>query len=386
MLRIFADENLFDVELAFGQYGWVTTLPGRQIGRKTTQKADVLLVRSVTKVDAKLLEGTPVRFVGSATSGTDHMDLSGLAQLGVHVTYTPGSNAPSVGDYIVAGVLSLCARHGRKAADLTCAVIGCGAVGALVATRLEALGLSVLRCDPPLHDALHESGKPSPYVDTDDAIATADVVTIHVPLHDIAPYGTINLIDADRLASMKSDAWIINTSRGGVVDETALIRRLTDLPNSGAITDVWVGEPKPSCRLHRLSYIATPHIAGYAFESKLRATWELRDAFASWLGEEGIPSTAESFHRLNVWAPPRKDASDEEWLHDLVRAVYDIEADHKAMKSICRLNANDRGAFFDGLRRNYPQRHELSRYQVSASSIPKGLERAVTEGLGMAIV
>ncbi|HEY5564460.1 MAG TPA: 4-phosphoerythronate dehydrogenase, partial [Rhodothermia bacterium] len=380
---IFADENIPAVEETFGRFGDVTAVSGRRINREMLLQADVLLVRAVTRVDAALLAGTPVKFVGTATAGFDHIHVDGLRNRGIEVAHAPGSNAPSVCDYVIAAILRLAVHGERRLTDLTCSVIGCGAVGGKLATRLEHLGLTVLRSDPPLHDALAARGLPSPFVDTDEAIPRADVVTLHVPLHDREPYSTFGLLDRARLNVSKDSAWIINTSRGQVVDEEDLVNWLEDHPTGRAVVDVWTNEPDLSCDLLARASIGTAHIAGYAAEGKLRASRMMQDALARWIGakvqgEGDLPEPIE----LNF---DRRFTQRETWLDEIVRSVYDIEMDHNAMAPMCEQRPEDRASFFDSIRRNYPLRHEFSRYRLRASAVPPGLEHAITGGVGMSL-
>lgn len=384
MLRIFADESISSVVELFRPYGHVATAPGREITRDDLQNTDVLLVRSVTRVDAELLAGTPVRFVGTATAGTDHVDLAALDSMGVHFAHAPGSNAPSVGDYVIAAILSLAANEGRILKDLTCTVIGCGAVGGRLAKRLEGLGLTVLRSDPPLDDSLKRKNAPSPFVDTDEAITAADVVTLHVPLHAVAPHSTYDLLNARRMALLKGDAWIINTSRGLVVNEPAQIEWLDRHPEGRAVVDVWAREPNLSCDLLRRASIGTSHIAGYAVEGKCRATLMLRNTIAAWLDEKEYATEAPPDY-IEFEPKPLSEESDEEWLHQLVRTAYDVEADHEALLPICGRRETDRADYFESLRRSYPIRHEFSRYRLPKPLVAPHLESVVRDGLGMEI-
>lgn len=382
MLRIFADESITFVREWFGPFGRVTTAPGSAIRPESLREADVLLVRSVTKIDADLLKGTPVKFVGSATAGTDHVDLDSLDSLGIRFAHAPGSNAPSVCDYVIAAICTLAARDARPLKNLQCGVIGCGAIGSRLARRLEKLGLTVLRCDPPLDDALKRRHLPSPFIETDAAITASDILTLHVPLHSVAPYSTLGLLSAERMNGMKDDAWIVNTSRGAVVDEPALIEWLDRHPYGRAVVDVWAREPTLSCELLRRTSIGTAHIAGYAVEGKRRATRMLRDALAAWLGQKERASEAPP-KLIELQPQLQNGGSDEEWLHHLVRTAYDVEADHEALLAICDLRETDRATYFESLRRTYPIRHELSRYCLPAALIRPGLETAVAKGLGM---
>jgi erythronate-4-phosphate dehydrogenase len=359
-LRIFADENISGAAEAFEPFGTVVTVDGRSIGREMLVDADVLLVRSVTRVDAELVEGTHLKFVGTATAGTDHIDLEALRERGIHVVHAPGSNAPSVGDYVIGAMLHLAVAEERSIAGLTCAVIGCGAVGGRLAARLESLGLRVLRVDPPLHDRMTGLGQTTSFVDADEAIASADIVTLHVPLHNIAPYSTFDLMDGTRLDLMQKDAWLINTSRGRVVDECALADWLARSPDARAVIDVWSNEPLPDCDLIRRSAIATPHIAGYAFEGKLRATEMLRKSLADWLRAE-IPGPVDRSTPLVLAAPPVESTKPEEWLHRVATSVYDLARDDAGLRNACSRPTRSGMNFVDTVSTEAPFRRRYTR-------------------------
>ena len=175
-MKIVADENISFVEEGFGELGEVRTMPGREMSREALRDVEMLIVRSVTRVDAGLLDGTAVRFVGTCTIGTDHFDLDYLKSRGIVFTSAPGSNATSVAEYIVAVMLQLAARLDRRLADKTIGIIGVGNVGSRVERRCRALGMEVLLNDPPL---ARETGD-AKYRPLDEVLAAADVVTLHL--------------------------------------------------------------------------------------------------------------------------------------------------------------------------------------------------------------
>ena len=203
MLQIVSDVNIPFVKEAFGSLGQVQTLPADAIGRERCQQADILLIRSVTQVNERLLTGSPVRFVGSATAGTDHVDLMYLAQQRIPFVHAPGSNADSVVEYVLTALLHLACLHNRSLEGVTLGIVGCGNIGGALATRAPALGLRVLRNDPP-KAARGGAG----YVCLEELLADSDIVSLHVPLTS----QTYHLIDASALTRMRPNAWLVNTS------------------------------------------------------------------------------------------------------------------------------------------------------------------------------
>ena len=377
MLTIVADENIPHVEIAVGDLGTVRTVAGRAITRDVVLEADVLLVRSVTTVSAALLEGTRVRFVGSATAGLDHVDADALEDAGIAFASAPGSNAASVVDYVLAALLATGADRGTGLEGRTLGVIGAGEVGGRLIPRARALGLKVVVCDPPRAEAGHRDHD---YRALEDVLEVADVVTLHVPLTD-GPHATRGLIDLDAVGRMKEDAWLVNAARGGVLEgaaASALARSRT------VVLDVWPGEPEPDAGLVRDVALGTPHIAGYALDAKVRGTAVIAQAVRAWAGAPPWDAGA----ALPPDPPPLRlsTASSERtrWLDALARQAYDVRADAARFRSALEA-AGDRAAAFAALRRGYPLRRELSRFRVEGA-VPSGLEGAVRTGLGIRVV
>ena len=220
MLHITADANIPFAQQAFGALGTVRTLPGREITNGALAETDVLLVRSVTRVDAALLDGTPVRWVGTATAGTDHVDADALGQRGIAFASAPGSNAASVADWVLAALLAVAADRGEALAGRTLGIVGAGAVGGRLAARAVSLGLAVLACDPP-RQSQGEGG----LVGLSEVLAQSDVVTLHAPLTGPADgdWPTWGMIDSRAVRAMRPDAWLVNAARGGIVTADAAL-------------------------------------------------------------------------------------------------------------------------------------------------------------------
>ncbi|MEM6326498.1 MAG: 4-phosphoerythronate dehydrogenase [Bacteroidota bacterium] len=394
-LRLVVDANIPFAHDAFGRYGQVRALSGRDITRETVHDADVLLVRSVTPVDAGLLEGTPVRFIASATAGTDHIRLGDLRERGVTFAHAPGSNAASVVDWTVAALLHLAASRGEALEGRTLAVVGVGEVGGRLVPRAEALGMRVLRCDPPRAEA----GHPGPWHDLADALTEADVLTLHTPLTREGQHTTHHLVGERELGAMREGAWLLNASRGPVVDGTALLRAVAVRRLGAVALDVWEGEPRPTPGLASRVDLGTPHIAGYAFDGKVRGTVMIEQALRAWLQRNGRPlpeawnpeAALASPQPLTVTAPPPPETSTPEararWLHALARQAYAITDDDRRFSEavVAMPDPERRADAFTDLRRTYPVRREWSRYRVEGG-VPTPLVRAVETGLGMRLV
>ena len=375
MLHITADANIPFAHEAFGAFGEVQTLPGHAITPDTLSKTDVLLVRSVTEVGDVLLGGTPVRFVGTATAGTDHVRLGELADRGIAFASAPGSNAASVVDWVLAGMLSVAADRGEELVGRTLGIIGLGAVGGRLAPRAEALGLEVLACDPPRH-----ANGAGGLVELDEILAQADIVSLHTPLTGPgeSPWPTHSMIDAQAAGRMKPGAWLVNAARGRVVTADAALALARTRP---VLLDVWPGEPDPSPDLIEAVALATPHIAGYAWDGKVRGTVMLADALRQWAGAGG-PGWRPPLDPVPTLAAPTTD-SGVAWLDALARQAYDIRADDRRFRA-AMADPADRAAAFAELRRTYPRRRELSRYALTGA-VPPSLHAAVSGGLGVTL-
>jgi len=376
-LKIVADENIPFAREACSTLGEVTLVAGREVTRDTLRDAEVFFCRSVTKVDRELLEGTPVRFVGTATIGTDHVDLAYLREAGIGFASAPGSNANSVAEYVVAALLVLARRGGFELESRTLGVVGVGNVGSRVVAKAEALGMRVLENDPPL---ARETGE-ARFLPL-EALCKADFLTLHVPLTREGEGATWHLADAALLGSLRPAAFVLNTSRGAVVDEAALKAALAERRIAGAVLDVWEGEPTIDLGLLRLAAIGTPHIAGYSFDGKVAATQMIYRAACEFLGVEATwdPSAImppAGHPRLELDCAGR---ADEEVLREAVLTVYDIEADDRRLRQSPEPPA-ERGAYFDRLRKVYPQRREFHNTTLALHGASERL-RAKLAGIG----
>ncbi len=287
-MKIVADQDIFAVEQAFGGFGDLALRPGRQISRRDLGGADALLVRSVTPVGPALLQGAGVGFVGAATSGVDHVDTAWLEENGIALAHCRGANARAVVEYCLGAMAALKIAGCIDIAGQRVGIIGAGAIGGKLARMLLHLGHEVVVCDPPLAEA-GRTAPEYPWQSMADAL-DCDIVSLHVPLSFRGPYRTAGLLDAAAIARLRPGAVLINASRGGVVDEAALLMRLRDGPALHCALDVWANEPAISAPLARWAGLATPHIAGYSEQAKWGATGMLARQFAAHFG---LPEAAE---------------------------------------------------------------------------------------------
>ncbi|MGP0173785.1 4-phosphoerythronate dehydrogenase PdxB [Pseudomonas sp. NCHU5208] len=355
-MQIIADENIPLLDEFFAGFGDIRRLPGRAIAAQDVRDADLLLVRSVTRVDRALLAGSRVRFVGTCTIGTDHLDLDYFAEAGIAWSSAPGCNARGVVDYVLGSVLTLAEREGVGPASRVYGVVGAGQVGGRLVELLQGLGWQVRVCDPPRHAA--EGGD---FVALEQVIAECDVISLHTPLDAT----THHLFDAARLAALKPGVWLINASRGAVVDNAALCALLPQRPDLKVVLDVWEGEPQADVELAALCQLATPHIAGYSLDGKLRGTAQIYQACCRALG---VPEQV----RLDDLLPAPwlsevtvDGRADPTWaLASLCRAVYDPRRDDADFRRSLVGDAEARRAAFDRLRKHYPMRREIDGLRV----------------------
>ncbi len=375
-MKIVADANIPLLADAFGPLGEVDARPADALTPASLADADALLVRSVTRVDADLLDGSGVRFVATATIGIDHVDTDYLARRGIGFASAQGSNARSVAEYVLAALCVLAGRTGRHLLDLSVGIVGVGNVGGRLAGMLEALGLRVLRNDPPL---ARRTGDPR-YVPL-DALAGADVLTFHVPLTRSGPDATWHMIDGALLDRLGAGAWLVNTSRGAVADTAALVAAARAGRLGALVLDVWENEPAISVDLLARADLATPHVAGYSYDGKVNGTRMVLEALREHFGLERnwdpgplMPPPANP----RVEVPP--GAGVQESLGRAIRAAYDIQEDDRRLREVLRRPPDERPACFTALRRDYPVRREFPQTTVAlaeADAAVAGALRAV---------
>lgn len=357
---------------AFGSLGDVVVRPDDRIGPADVRDADALIVRSKTRVNRALLEGSSVAFVGTATAGFDHLDTAWLDAAGLAWCAAPGCNANSVSEYIVAALLTLARRGGFELAGRTLGVIGVGQVGGRVAAKAGALGLRVLRNDPPLQLATQEAI----YLPLSEVLREADLVTLHVPLTDAGPFPTRHMAHCDFFARLRPGAYFLNASRGEVAETDALLLALGRGAVRAAALDVWENEPDIPAALLEKAALGTPHIAGYSYDGRLNGTVAVyREACRFF-------ETAPAWNPAGTAGPPgavleadARGRSDEEILRDLVRRAYDIEADDAALRR--GASGESLADRFRRLRHAYADRREFPLFTVRLAHGSPGLAQKI---------
>jgi len=375
-LRILADQNIPGLEHFFEPLGSIRTLPGRAIQAPDLRDIDVLLVRSVTRVDEALLKDSSVRFVGTATIGTDHLDTDYLRGAGIQWASAPGCNALAVGDYVLSCLALATTDRNRSLEQLSVGIVGCGNVGGGLHQRLSDLGLTVLANDPP-REAAGESG----FSNLDEVLA-CDAVCLHAPLVNQGPWPTHHLLDARRVEALRSDQILISAGRGAVVDNQALYERL-QAPDGGPWTalDVWENEPGIDAGLAERVCIGTPHVAGYSLEGKLRGTAMIHEALCRYLGVQSDRSMEPLLPPAErLWIDGAEGVEPFAVLSQALLAAYNPALDSADLKKTLTGDASDRSGAFDRLRKTYPVRREFGNMVPAGVKDPTALRLLAAAG------
>lgn len=280
-MKIVIDNAIPYIRGAAELLGECVYLSGSEISASDVKDADALIIRTRTKCNQALLDGSAVKFIATATIGYDHLDTAYLDEVGIGWTNCPGCNAASVAQYVESAMLQLSTEGIISLADCTVGVVGVGHVGSLVAARLSALGCSVLKNDPPRQE--REGGY---FVSLADIQQAADVITFHTPLTTTGPHPTHHLASNAFMRGLKKRPLIINTSRGEVVDTTALKTAINEGLIRQAVIDTWENEPHIDRELLATVCIGTPHIAGYSADGKANGTRMALQAVAKFFGIE----------------------------------------------------------------------------------------------------
>lgn len=354
MLKIIADENMPALDETFAPGNELIRLNGRHISAADVKDADVLLVRSITRVDHTLLQGSRVRFVGSATIGIDHLDTTWLDANHIAWANAPGCNADAASQYTLAMLQLACERLHKDFRQQTVAVIGYGNVGSRLVRLLQTLNMQVVACDPPLQ-ALGQQG----LVSMEEACASA-VVSLHVPLSTSGSCPTRHLFEQKQLAQLHDGALLLNAARGGVVDGNALYTEL----NNGrlfAALDVWPNEPLIERKLLDLVTVATPHVAGSSVQGKRNGTQMIYQAYCQYFrghaDRQGQPSLPHSSAGILDFTP---DHSFDQVFQQLLQSSCPVARDDQALRSLQSHRGAHEAVQIDSLRSHYPRRQEFT--------------------------
>ncbi len=295
-MRVVVDSAIPYIRGVIEPYAEVSYVAGAEIDRAILQHCDAMLIRTRTRCNEQLLKGSNIRFIATATIGTDHIDLDWCSKHNITVASAPGCNARGVLQWVTAVLKHICTSRGLHPADLTLGVVGVGSVGSLVVEYARSWGFRVLRCDPP-----RKAVEGGDFLTIEELAPQCDIITLHTPLDN----STYHLINSELISTLKSNAIILNASRGGVVDNAAM--RQSEHPY---YFDVWEGEPEIASDILQCASLATPHVAGYSEQGKANASAMVIRALArefdlplkEWYPSEVTPTTPRSISWQEVLA------------------------------------------------------------------------------------
>jgi erythronate-4-phosphate dehydrogenase len=360
-MNIFYDENMPFAQEFFSDLGELTPFSGRELNAEQVKSADVLLVRSITKVNESLLnQNTALKFVGTATIGFDHIDKAYLTSRNVSFTSSPGCNAISVAEYVLSSLVVIAERYQLKLRDITVGIVGAGNTGSRLSEKLSALGIKHVLTDPFLaRDSLDKRH----FVNLDEALK-CDVISLHVPKTKQGEYPTFHLLNEDRLTALTQAQILINACRGEVIDNKALLK----LKQSGhalkVVLDVWENEPDILNELIPFCEITTAHIAGYSLEGKARGTEMLYRALCQHLDVPIIKSLENFLPKSGISQIEINQEFDEVLLNQMVKIVYDVRRDDGLFRQQIGHQHINQSAF-DYIRKTYPARREFSAIKIA---------------------
>lgn len=371
-MNIYIDENIPYAKEFFSAFGTLYLFSGRDVTPEILQDADVLLVRSITQVNKELLQlNKRLKFVGTATIGTDHIDQGYLKSRNIAFSSAPGCNKISVAEYVLSALLVVAEKQCFDLKTKSVAIVGAGNTGTAVYDRLMAMGMNCALFDPPLD----ESGDPREFCDF-SKVLQADIISLHVPKTKEGEHPTFHLFNQEILHKLSGDQILINASRGEIIDNQALLSLCIDNKAPTLVLDVWENEPNIEQQLLPFASIATPHIAGYSLDGKVRGTEMLYQALCQVLSVKQACRLEQFIPKPNISHVSINASLDFTLLKSLMHLVYDVRRDD----ILFRQKVADKHGF-DTMRKNYSERRELSSLTITS----KINQQALLSKLGFAI-
>ncbi len=368
MLYIAADKQIPFVEDACAGLGLVTAFSATDAEglKRALGQADALLCRSTIRVDEALLRDTPVRFVATATSGTEHLDMEFLDRAGITHASAAGSNARSVAEYVFTALFELGLQKDFDPAARSIGIVGAGHVGREVESIARAIGMEVVLCDPPL---LEVTGDTVRYRSLEEALL-ADVVSVHVPLTRTGPCPTFGMCGEEFFSGMKPGSVFFNTARGGVLRPEAYFEARARGILSAAVFDVFPREPDFDPALLAATELVTPHIAGHSLDGKILGTQMVYEALSAFQGASPWWTWLDYMPDNPVLKPEiPTDSSAAEEILTVIRTAFDIRVDDLALREAGQLEAGERPGCFSRLRADYRVRREFHRCSLPAEGL-----------------
>jgi erythronate-4-phosphate dehydrogenase len=358
-MKIIIDDKIPYVKGALEPFAEVIYLPGNKTTAEVVRDADAIITRTRTNCNEKLLEGSKVKFIATATIGFDHIDTDYCEKANIKWTNAPGCNSSSVEQYIASALMVMAEKKAFNHPEKTIGIVGVGNVGSKVARIAEILGMKVLLNDPPR--ARVETG--SDFVEMDEVLEKSDIITLHVPLYFDGIDKTYHLVDESFLLKAKRKPLFINSCRGEVVKTSALKSALKSGQISGAVIDCWENEPNIDAELLNLVDLGTPHIAGYSKDGKANGTSMSVQALSRFfrLGIDNWKATNIELPDITGINIDGKNKSEQQILGEAILATYDIREDDQRLRQSVMTFEKQRG--------EYPVRREFPVFEVNASNI-----------------
>ena len=365
-MKIFYDENMPFAKEFFGDLGQLVPFLGRELTADQTIDADVLLVRSITKVNQGLLgNNSCCQFVGTATIGVDHIDQVYLNERNVTFTSAPGCNAISVAEYVVSSLVVLAERYLIDLFSLTIGILGGGNTGTCLSEKLSALGINYLLCDPLLEAKQKSNTSDKRQYSLLEQVLACDVISLHVPITECGEHPTFHLLNEKRLNQFNNNQILINACRGEVIDNQALLKMKKQGHELKLVLDVWENEPNILHALIEHTEISSAHIAGYSLEGKARGTEMLYQALCKQLKIPVDKFLSDFLPKASITEVEINQPFEQILLNQLVKMVYDVRRDD----GIFRQTILSHG--FDHIRKTYPARREFSSVKVTMTNQAK---------------
>ena len=361
-MKIVIDDKIPYIRGVFESAAKVVYLPGAKISNETIKDADALVIRTRTNCNEKLLKGSKVKFIATATIGFDHIDTEFCREEGITWINAPGCNAESVKQYMASALLSFAMRRRFRLRDKTIGIVGVGNVGSKVEKLCKVLGMNVLLNDPPRQ----RTEGPEKFSSLEIIQGRADIITLHVPLSMIGPDATYHMVDEDFLHEVTKKPLLINSCRGEVIKSAAVNEAIYSGTISGFIADCWENEPVPDIEFINLSDYATPHIAGYSRDGKANGTSMSVRALSSFFNlglDDWFPKNIE-VPENTVIEIDGNQRDEESILAEAVLSTYDIETDDEPFRE----NPHN----FEKFRGDYPVRREFNAYTIKAKNVGTG--------------
>ncbi len=363
MIKIIADDKIPFLKGVFEPYAEVKYVPGNLITRSIVEDVDALIIRTRTKCNSALLHDTNVKFIATATIGFDHIDADYCSDHKITWTNAPGCNASSVQQYIASALLRISGESDFRLKDKTLGIIGVGNAGSGVEKFAKTIGMNLILNDPPRE----RKEKSSKFSSIEYLLENSDIITLHVPLNMEGEDKTFHMFDNEVFGKIKKGTWLINASRGEVVKTEAVKDALYTEKLAGVVLDVWENEPDIDLHLMAMAFLATPHIAGYSTDGKVKGTAMSVRALSKFFGlplndwyPSEVPLPSEPVIRINT-----DGKSDDDILRKAVFHTYHIIEDDAKL----RFNP----PAFEKLRGDYPVRREFPAFTVALTDGKSGI-------------